>query len=291
MSANDTAPGGKEQLSAVAQRTRPARGSYASGVAFGAASFALVAIVGVVSSIVTARIYHVRIIGEFALAYAPTSIVWFLSTVREQAALVRELVTLPPRHPRVTALFAAVFAFSTALTLTVSVLAAVAVWFVFHGPIDHPYLFLPACANLAAYTVLANPGWNLDSVFAAFITGRRLFWIRFHMAAANLVIAVAIGAVWRSVWGLVIATAGASLTSLVHRVISVRSVMRWRVPLGVIREGFRALPGILQFGIRAAPGAVLQGTATETGTWVLGLTSSVALVGAYNRANMLARKF
>src|SRR5882757_4396787 len=92
-------------------------GSYRSGFLFGILSFLAVAVFGVVSTIATARIYGVRVIGEFALASAPVTALWVLSTAKEQAALIREITGLERRHPRVTELFAAVFTFSSGLTL------------------------------------------------------------------------------------------------------------------------------------------------------------------------------
>ncbi|HEX4837616.1 MAG TPA: hypothetical protein VFV03_03715, partial [Solirubrobacteraceae bacterium] len=56
-------------------------GSYRSGFAFGILSFAAMAVLGVLSTIVTARLYGVRIIGRFALVSAPVDALWVLSTV------------------------------------------------------------------------------------------------------------------------------------------------------------------------------------------------------------------
>src|SRR4051812_40098621 len=103
--------------------------SYRAGFLFGIVSFGAVALLGMVSTIATARVFGVVVIGQFALAYAPTGVVWFLSSIREQAALVRELATLPPRAPRVTALFVAVFSLSTAMTAVASLIAIIATWF------------------------------------------------------------------------------------------------------------------------------------------------------------------
>ena len=267
------------------------RSSYTAGLSFGALSFASITIVNFVTTIVVARVYGVRGLGEFALAYAPTGIAWYLSTVKEQAALVRELADLPRRAPRVTGLFAATFTFSTALTTTVALLATPVIFLVFQGPIDRPELILPALVNLAAYTVLTNPGWNLDSLFSAFIAGRELFWIRLHQALAFPLVAVAIGLARPSVWGLVIGTAAASATSLVHRAVVARRFMVLRIGRGELRAGFRTLPDLLRFGVRAAPGTVANGVSNEIGTWVLGASTTLGAVGAYNRAWTLGRRF
>ncbi len=103
-------------------------------------------------------------IGEFALAYAPTGAVWFLSSVREQPALIRLLAPLPPRSPRVTGLFIPVFIFSEALTLVSSIVAAAVTYLLFRGPIGHPGLFAPAMVSLSGYLLFTNPAWNIDGV-------------------------------------------------------------------------------------------------------------------------------
>ncbi|HET6449404.1 MAG TPA: lipopolysaccharide biosynthesis protein [Conexibacter sp.] len=270
---------------------RVQRPSYSEGLGFGALSFAAIGLLGLVSSVAIARVYGVDLIGEFALAYAPVGAVWYLSSVREQAALVRELSALEPRAPRVTGLFLGVFAFSTALTVAVGALGVLAAWLAFNGPIDHPELVLPAVVNMAGYVLLTNPGWNLDSIFSAFRAGRQLFWIRLDMAVVNLAVAVVCGLVWPSIWSLVIAQLACAATSLVHRLVLIPQLMRWRVPRAALRDGLRTLPEIVRFGLKITPGTIADGVSNESGTWILGAIGSVATVGAYNRAWQLARRF
>src|SRR3954454_3306726 len=157
----------------MVESDRGAEQSYSRSLSYGALSFGAIAVLGLASSIVTARIYGVNVVGRFALAFAPASALWFLSTVKEQAALVRELTTLPRRAPRVTGLFYAVFAFSMALTIGVALIVGVGMWFVYHGPVDHPGIFVPALACLLGYTFITNVGWNYDGVFSAFLAGRQ----------------------------------------------------------------------------------------------------------------------
>jgi O-antigen/teichoic acid export membrane protein len=154
------------------------RPSFTSAFGFGTLSFAAGGILALCSSIITARIYGVEVIGEFALAYAPTGAVWFLSSVREQPALIRLLAPLAPRSARVAGLSVPVFAFSTALTLVSCLIAAAGSYLLFRGPIGHPELFAPAAVSLGGYLLFTNPAWNIDSVLAAFRAGRELFWIR-----------------------------------------------------------------------------------------------------------------
>jgi O-antigen/teichoic acid export membrane protein len=266
---------------------RAAHGSYRSGFAFGIASFLAVAVFGVVSTIATARIYGVRIIGEFALASAPVTALWVLSTAKEQAALIKEITGLAPRHPRVSELFAAVFTFSSGLTLLMSLVVAAISALVFRGPLHHPELVLPTFVNLAGYALVTNTAWNFDSIFSAFVAGRVLFWVRLHETLSFLALATILGLASHSIWGLVAATIGASATALVHRLIAVRPFVRARLQKGGYRRGMKALPDLLRFGLKITPGAVAQGVSQQAGIWAIGSIAPVALVGAYSRAQTI----
>ena len=142
------------------------RASYTSAAAFEGLGFVLMTFLGLVSSVVTARLYGIEAIGEFALATAPVTAVWYLSTARERPAFVRGLAALPPRAQRVTWLLRAVLAFSFAVTAVVAAIAAPVVAAVFNGPIDRPALVAPTLAALAAHLFVTNTAWNLDAVFA-----------------------------------------------------------------------------------------------------------------------------
>jgi O-antigen/teichoic acid export membrane protein len=258
--------------------------SYRTGFFFGMLSFFAVAGLGVVSTILTSRLYGVRIIGQYALVWAPVAALWVLSTAKEQQALIKEITRLRPRDPRVTQLFAAVFTFSSGLTAVVAILDAVVCWFAFRGVLHAPELIAPAFANIAGYALITNSGWNLDSILSAFVAGRQIFWVRLHEVISFIVIAMAIGLVWRSVWGLVIAMIGGSLTSLVHRMIAVRPFVRARLSWEEYRVGMRVLPELLHFGLKATPGQIAQGASQQGGVWALGIVAPIAVVGAYSRA-------
>ena len=272
-------------------RSAARHGSYRSGFVFGILSFLSVAAFGVVSTILASRLYGVRIIGEFALVSAPVTALWVLSTAKEQAALIKEITGLPPRHPRVTQLFAAVFTFSSGLTLVMATLAAVASWLVFRGPLHSPELVYPAFVSLAGYAIVTNTGWNIDSIFSAFVAGRQLFWVRLHEIVSFIVIATAIGLAWRSIWGLVIATIGASLSSLVHRAIVVRPFVRMHLSRSEYRLGLRALPDLLRFGLKITPGFFAQGISQQAGVWAIGTVAPLGVVGAYSRAESIPQRF
>jgi O-antigen/teichoic acid export membrane protein len=265
-------------------------GSYRAGFSFGSLSFLTTAIIGLGSTILTSRLYGVHVIGQFALASAPTLALFTLSSIKEQQALIREITRLRPRHPRVTQLFAAVFTFSWALTSAVAILDAAVCLFVFPGPLHAPELLWPALASLAGYTVFANTGWNIDSVLSAFVAGRQLFLARLCEALAFVAIAVAIGIAWISVWGLVIATVGASVAGLILRLFLVRAYIHSRLSWKEFRGGLAVLPGLLRFGLKATPGQIAQGISQQGGVWALGIVSSTAVVGAYSRALSLPQR-
>jgi O-antigen/teichoic acid export membrane protein len=278
-------------MTAEERRQGRIRASFSEAFGFGALSSVVGGVLGIASSIVVARLYGIGVIGEFALATAPTGIVWFLSTVRERPALIRALSQLRPRDDRVTGLFAAVFIFSIGLTVLVSAIAAGITYLLFNGPIGQPQLFLPALVYLAVFLIVMNTCWNLDGVFAAFRAGRELFWIRTQLAVTYLLLCgVARLIAPPSVWSLIIALSVAWLLSLLYRIVLIRQWMKLVVPTSEIRDGFRTLPEILWFGIKVTPGELADGLSAEAGTWTLGFVSSVASVGAWNRAWMLGRR-
>lgn len=273
-----------------AERSHRGRGSYPEGLVFSVLSFGSVAVGTLVSGIVTARIYGIEVIGEFALTLAPSAGLVVFSSLREQAALGRELAQLQPRAPRVLGLFLPVLAFSTVLTLVVGAIVVLITWLAFSGPIDRPHLFAPAVALLGANLVLFNPGWNLEVVFSSFRAGRSLFWIGVTQQVTYTALAVGLSFAGKSVWALIAATAGSWLAALAHRLVSVRAFMPLSAPFSEIRDGFRSLRAIVTFGAKAAPGTMADGLSGEGGTWVVGAIAPVAAVGAYSRAGGLAAR-
>ena len=203
-------------------RSQASHGSYRAGFSFGVMSFLAVAVFGVVSTIATARIYGVHIIGQFAIVSAPVATLWLVSTAKEQAALIKEITSLQPRHPRVSQLFAAVFTFSFGLTVVMALIVAGVSVLVFREPLHHPGLVAPMLASIAGYTLVTNTGWNIDSIFSAFVAGRQLFWVRLHETVSFLTIAMALGILWHSVGAWSWRTIAASFTALIHRAIAVR---------------------------------------------------------------------
>jgi O-antigen/teichoic acid export membrane protein len=260
-----------------------ARRSVAHGVGFAGVSFVASTLLAVASGVVTARLYGATVLGEVALAAAPTAALTLLSTVREQPALVRLLAALPPRDERVTGLWVAVFVFSAGLTLVVAVAVAAVGSIVLAGPVGYPNLIPPAMVYLAGYVALANTSWNLEAVFAAYGDGRSLFVIRLHEALMTFAVIAALS-FHPTVWGPVAGALVGWSTALIHRLFAVRRWLSYRPSRAAVRDGFRQLRAIVSFGLKMAPGSLASGLAEQAGVWTLGVVAPVAGVGAYGRA-------
>jgi O-antigen/teichoic acid export membrane protein len=264
--------------------------SYSSGMGFALASFGSIGLLALITSVLTARIYGAEILGQGVLALAPVAIVTLLSTAREQPAMVRVIAKLEPRHPAVTGIWLAVFGFSSLLTLVVSALGIGASYLIFNGPIDQPELFAPAAVGLLSYLLIVNSAWNIDGALGAFLAGKELFAVRLHQAVMYGVLIVGLSFVDHSVWSLTLAYVGSWLTSLLHRFVLLPRVVRLRVPRSEIRAGFARLREIVVFGLKITPGSIASGLSDSSGTWILGVSSTVSAVGAYSRASMIATR-
>jgi len=258
--------------------------SYSAGLMFSLASFAAIALITLFTGVLSARLYGITVIGQAALVLAPVTIVTLLSTVREQPAMVRELAKLQPRHPRVTGVALAVFAFSFLLTAVVTALGVGVCYLAFRGPLHAPELVGPAVVGLCGYLLIINTCWNIDGVFGAFRAGRELFAVRLHQAVVYGVLLVLLTRVTYSVWALVFAFLGSWLTALIHRLILLPRVISLRASIADIRAGFQTLREIVTFGLKLTPGFLAVGFTEASGTWILGATTSVSAVGAYSRA-------
>jgi O-antigen/teichoic acid export membrane protein len=266
------------------------RASYREGLSYAALTFFVRAALGIGGSIIVARIYGIDVIGATALAMAPGLTLALLSTVREQAALVRELSVLPHRSPRGSGLFAAVLTFSSALTFVVAVIVSVITYHVYNGGFDHPELVWPAIVYISSYVLFENATWNMDTVFSSYRAGRELFHFRTGFAVAVPVFTIASGLVWPTVWSLVLATCAAKLVTVVHRLLFINRFLTLSIPAAEVRDGFRTLPSLIKFGLKLAPGRFADGASAQLGTWILGAIGPVSAVGAWSRANSLGRR-
>ncbi|MBS1882599.1 MAG: polysaccharide biosynthesis C-terminal domain-containing protein [Actinobacteria bacterium] len=267
------------------------RRSLKSGLSFGALSFTFTVGIAVLSSIVSARLYGVTVMGQFALVAAPAAVIWFLSNAGEQTAAVRMFVDLPHRHPKATGIWVVVYGFSMLLTSTVGLLVLVGAYFMLHGPLGHPGLFPATAVNTLGCILVSNTAWNLETPLTAFMAGRELFWIRLAQPSIFVLIAVVLSFTDLGVWSLVAATVGSWGFSLLHRAYSVRPFLSLRPTRSEVRAAMRELPEMLSFGIRIVPGNLSTGISYEIGIWILGLHQSVDVVGAYSRAWSVIRRF
>ncbi len=268
----------------------PRRRSFVQGFAYGSATFVATALVSLISAVATARLYGVNVIGQYALAYAPVGIVWYLSTIQEQPALVRKLTVLQPRTPRVTALWLPVVAFSQALSTLVVLIAGAISVAMFRGPVHDPRLIAPALTMLGGYLVLANPGWNVDTVLASFRAAPELLAVRFHQAAAFVVVAAALRLVTPSIWGLVAALVFSYGSALVHRAYVGRRFLTRGVSRDELRAGWAELREIVVFGLKVTPGVFATGISMMSGTWILGSLVSESAVGGWSRASTISQR-
>lgn len=265
------------------------RASYSEGVGFNALGFLVVVVIGVGSGIVTARIYGVTTIGEYALAVAAANAVMVLSTLREGPAFLRRVGTLPARDPVMSGLWLSVMGLSMAVTTFVGVLLLALVWVLLNGPIDQPDLFEPAVVAVALYVVIDNTIQRLDIVFSMFRAGRQLFWMRATQTLLLAALAIGLGLVEPSVWMLIFAGGASSAVALGWRLAVLGRYLDVRPPRAAVAEGRAALPDLVRFGLKIVPGSMADGLTNQCGTWVLGSIAPIASVGAYNRANQLGR--
>lgn len=266
------------------------RASFRSGLAFAFTSFAVLAVVGLASSVIVARVYGATVLGKYALALAPTGILMALSSVREQAALVRRLALLPRHHPQVTGLAMAVLVFSAGLTVAIGVPTVGIGALILSRGLHRPELVVPAIVLASNYAVFQNSSWNLDMVFSSFRAGRELFAVRLGQAILFMAAAIAFGLGNPTIWGLVAATVASSAIPLLHRMVLVRRFMHLRPDGENLREGFTELPTMIRWGLRLTPAAAAEGVGKEGATWILGFLVPVAAIGAYNRAWLLAAR-
>lgn len=267
-----------------------ARKSYSHGVGFEAVAFVLVTIIALGSSVAIARLYGVEVLGEYALAFAPYYALNNLSSVREQAAFTRRIATMQPRDPMITGLWAAMFGFSTALTVGMGALVLAVTWFVYSGPLGRPDLFALAVIPVVFGAFVFNPSWNLERVFTSFRAGSVLLQMRVAGALLTVVFMIAAGIIWGTTLALVLAEVLSWVPLLIWRAVAVRRYMRPVVPLAVIREGRRTLPEIVSFGLKLTPGTLAEAALNQAGTWIIGLLAPLSALGAYSRAWQLVRR-
>ena len=266
------------------------RGTYRAGFFFGTLSFGATLVLGFASTILTARLYGVSVVGDYALVWAPVAALWVLSTVKEQQALIKELADLAPGHPRVTQLFAAVFIFSTGLTVLVALLVALACCFVFPGPLDAPQLLAPALVSIAGY-VARHQHWLEPRLDPLRLRRRQTALPRPPQRSGQLHrprhLALVRNRTRSGRWSRRRSAPRRSPSSTAWS--AARPFVRARLNREELRAGLRVLPALLRFGLKATPGQIAIGASQQGGIWAIGMVAPAAAVGAYSRAFLIPR--
>jgi O-antigen/teichoic acid export membrane protein len=254
-----------------------------TGLAFAVTSFGSVAAVSAVSAFVLSRLYGVETIGEFALVSAPYAFLYLISSVNERAGLIRKLSVTPRHSPRVAPMFWNVFAFSVGLTAVLGL--AVAAWSVVYlRHIGHPALVLPMLTCLAAYVIVENSSWNLDSLLSAYRDGRALLVARLGQTVVILAVSLLLNSVTSSVWGLVGGLLAGFLYGFASRLLMVLARGTLRTTWPAVKAEFPELRGFITFGIRLTPSNFVSVVSLQAPVWILGGQVGVAEVGAWSRA-------
>jgi O-antigen/teichoic acid export membrane protein len=215
---------------------------------------------------------------------------FYLSSLREQQGMIRELAVLTPGQPKVAGLFTAVMSFSFALTLVVAVPVSAVAYVLYTGPMGRPEIFEPAMLLMAGYILFQNTSWNLEMLLAGFRAGRELFRVRLLQSASYVTFAVVAGLLSRTLWALSLAIVASHAVSAIGRVLTMPGYLPARCSRADLREGFRTLPSMIAFGAKMAPGSVGYGMSNEAATWALGISAPITAVGAYNRSWQLVQR-
>ena len=258
------------------------------GLSFAAASFAVNSTIGLVGAVVTARLYGVDIIGQYALVVAPWIMLIQVSNAAEKMAFIREVSGLPRRDPRVNGLFFPVLGFSALLTTVMAIPVLIVSNAILRGPADQAALVAPAIAVVLGYVVFDNTSSNLDGIFSAYRAGRELFLGRLAQIASFPILAIALYPWQKSITSLTLATIGAFILALLARLVLVRPYLSFRISRSDLSRGMHRLPGLLRFSLRIVPAQLINGFSDQAGTWVLSAVAPISVVGAWSRAFQLA---
>ena len=258
---------------------------FAHGLRYSAYDAVTSLILGLASSILTARVFGAATIGAFAIAALLTGSLRMISNVREQGGLVRELTRHEPGTPQSRALVWATLVFSTLITIVVLIPFSVLSLVLLHRVFDRPELVTPFLVLVAGYLALDNVAFNLEAPLVAYRDGRAVWLSRLSMSLAMIVATVACAlAGIDSVDGIVGCTLAASAVGLIARVWGVRRRIGLRTRLADLRWALTRMRTVIWFGVRQSPLNYSETAIEYTDTAVLGATVSLTEVGAYNRA-------
>ena len=248
-------------------------------------------VVSLVSSILLARIYGVTVIGQYALVLSVVLFTVIFSTLREQTAFVRTVAVLDRYDARISGAFYAVLSLSIGITCVVGGLTFLVSSALFRGALNQPDVVAATGIALLSHLTFERIAWTLDSVLVAFRRAKELFWLRLLQVLCFSALAVGLGAFggYDSLMSLVLANVASFGFFVFIRIIIVRKYMRFIVPMSAIRSGFSRLPSYVRFGIRSI-GVTVAAVGRVAPTWVLASTGSIAQVGAYSRAELIATR-
>lgn len=243
---------------------------------------------GLASAIVTARLFGTEQLGRFALVSAPTILVIQFSSVSEQLGLIQELTKHPRLSPEGSGVFRVVFKMSVLLTFVASAVVLTGSWFYFNSSSSRSDLFAPAALMVAAYIVVDNVSWNLDSVLSAHRAFELQFVARMATVVSLLVLTPLFAVMGRTVWQLAAATITANAIGLIIRAVKIREYVMLDASSVDVAYGRSKLRGIVKFGLAAMPASVSLVVASQSTVWILGVVGTANALGAFSRAMNLA---
>jgi O-antigen/teichoic acid export membrane protein len=258
---------------------------FALGLRYSAYDAVSSAVLGLISAVVTARVFGAEVVGALALVTVLTGALHLISNVQELGGLVRELTRHAPGTPEPRALMWVTLAFSAVLTTAILVpFGALAVWLI-HDVFGRPELLWAFAALAASYVLLDNSSANVEAPLAAYRDGRSI-WLTHVAVSVAMTLAALACAVFGAddLTGLVACTIAASAVGLAVRVRATRRLIGLRTSRRDIARVLGRMRSVLSFGIRAAPINVTVATIGYADTAVLGAHEPLDAIGAYNRA-------
>jgi O-antigen/teichoic acid export membrane protein len=261
---------------------------FAHGLRYSAYDAVSTAVLGLVSAVVTARVFGADVVGALALVTTLTGVLHVISNVQELGGLVRELTRFAPGGSEPRALMWTTLGFSALLTTAILVpFAALSVWLL-RDVFEEPGLVGAFAALAVSYVLFDNTAASIEAPLAAYRDGRAIWVSHVAVSLTMSVAALACAAVGLDeLGGLVGCTIAASVVGLAARLRATRRLIGLRTSRGELRQARGRLRQVLSFGVRAAPVNVTQATIGYADTVVLGANEPLDAIGAYSRAYAL----
>jgi O-antigen/teichoic acid export membrane protein len=258
---------------------------FAHGLRYSAYDAVSSAVLGLISAVVTARVFGAEVVGALALVTVLTGALHLISNVQELGGLVRELTRYAPGASEPRALMWATLTFSAVLTTAILVpFAALAVWLLY-DVFEQPELLAAFAALAASYVLLDNSSANIEAPLAAYRDGRSI-WLTHVAVTVTMSLAALVCAAFGvdDLTGLVGCTIVASAVGLAARVRATRRLIGLRTSRHDVERALGRMRSVLGFGIRAAPVNLTETAIGYADTIVLGANAPLDAIGAYSRA-------